>query len=439
MADRRAVAHALEKVAHRPYWWASMPALPDRGLTQLPRRVDVVVIGGGYTGIAAARAVAEAGGTVAVLEAERLGWGASTRNGGIVHPGYQFGPRALVEKYGPAVGHELWDEALEAYAFLRDRIATDGIDCAWDERGHLELAWSRHELPALAAEADELREAGLETRIVPGDALRSEIGSSYYPAALAVDRSAGVHPGRLFAGLVTGAERAGAELHEAARVRRLDVRGPRLVRVDTTRGSVEAGAVVVATNGYTDGMAPFLRRRILPIGSYIVATEPLSADLAASVAPTGRVFFDTKHFLYYWRLTADRRLIFGGRVSFLPTNVARTSRALAKGMLDLHPQLAGVRLEFAWGGKVGFTFDRMPHVGRRGPIHWAVGYCGTGVCLSTYLGARVGQWIAGIREAPALAGLGFPLVPAPYEGRPWFLPVVGEWYRMRDRLDRIRR
>ncbi len=438
MPGRGPIDAALRDVERRPYWWASMPALPDRRAADLPAKVDVAVIGGGYTGLAAAHALARSGASVAVLEAERLGWGASTRNGGIVHAGYQFGSRELKRRHGLGLGHELWHEALEAYSYLRGVVAAGAIDCDWDERGHLELAWSRAHVRGLADAADELREGGVQAHVVPREELRAEIGTDYYHGALAVDGSAGVHPGRLFAGLAGAAERAGATLHEAVRVRRLDVRGPRLVRVETSRGALDAGAVVVATNGYTDGAAPFLRRRVIPIGSYIVATEPLPEALAREVAPTGRVFFDSKHFLYYWRLTADRRLIFGGRVSFLPTNVSRTSRALVKGMLDVHPQLDGVRVEYAWGGKVGFTFDRMPHVGRRGPISWAMGYCGTGVCLSTYLGMRVGEWLAGTRDAPALAALDFPLVPAPYEGRPWFLPFVGEWYRLRDRIDRAR-
>jgi glycine/D-amino acid oxidase-like deaminating enzyme len=433
-----AVESALRGVEHRPYWWASMPALPDRRATDLPAKVDVAIVGGGYTGLAAGRALARTGASVAVLEAERIGWGASARNGGIVHAGYQFGPRELQRKYGLGLAHELWHETLDAYRYVRDLVAEEAIDCDWDERGHLELAWSRAHARTLPDAADELREAGVGARFVPRESLRDEIGTDFYHGALAVDGSAAVHPGRLLAGLAGAAERSGAGLHEAARVRRIDARGPRLARVETTRGTVEAGAVIVATNGYTDGGVPFLRRRILPIGSYIIATEPLSEEIARDIAPTGRTFFDSKHFLYYWRLTADRRLIFGGRVSFIPTNVSRTSRALATGMLDVHPQLEGVRVEYAWGGKVGFTFDRMPHVGRRGPIAWAMGYCGTGVCLSTYLGSRVGEWIAGTRDAPMLAELGFPLVPAPYEGRPWFLPIVGEWYRLRDRIDRRR-
>jgi len=279
--------------------------------------------------------------------------------------------------------------------------------------------------------------ASLGTYMVPRERQREEIASDFYEGGMVVERGGQLHPALYYKGLLEACRRAEVPLSPRTRVATIACeRGA--FRLATTRGELAAKEVVVATNGYTDRAVPFLRRRILPIGSYIVTTEPLSEALVRSVAPGGRVFFDSKNFLYYWRLTADRRLIFGGRVSFLPTNTSRTARALVGGMLDVHPQLEGVRIEYAWGGKVGFTFDRMPHVGRKGPISWAMGYCGTGVCLSTYLGTRVGEWLAGGGPEPALARLGFPLVPAPYEGRPWFLPLVGEWYRLRDAIDRRR-
>ncbi len=203
--------------------------------------------------------------------------------------------------------------------------------------------------------------------------------------------------------------------------------------VETERGAILARDVFVATNGYTDGVAPSLRRRIIPIGSYIIASEPLPEELAHELSPKGRAFFDTKNYLFYWHITADRRMVFGGRASMLPTSIERTAAILHRGLLEVHPQLAGHRIDYAWGGNVGFTFDRMPHVGRtKDGVTYAMGCCGTGVALMTHLGTAVGEWLAG-GEAPVLAGLKFPLVPAPYEGRPWFLPIVGEWYRLMDR------
>ncbi len=171
------------------------------------------------------------------------------------------------------------------------------------------------------------------------------------------------------AGLAAAAERAGASLHEGVRALRVRPQADGRAVVETSVGPIVAREVFVGTNGYTDGAAPELRRRVMPIGSYIIATDPLSEDLAREISPKGRMFFDSKNFLYYWRITPDRRMLFGGRASFWPSSVDRTARILLRGMLRVHPQLAGVRVAYAWGGKVGFTFDRMPHVGPAGRHH----------------------------------------------------------------------
>ncbi|HSK52627.1 MAG TPA: FAD-binding oxidoreductase [Clostridia bacterium] len=422
----------------RPYWWASMPALSGRAGRPLPESADVVVVGGGYAGITAARELARRGTAVTLLEAHTLGWGASTRNGGIVHAGYKWGPRDLLDRYGQDTGRALFRETVESYELVKRLVADESIDCEFREHGHLELAWAKSHLADLEHARDALATVGVDSRIVPRGRLREEIGTDAYFGALAVEGSGLLHPGRYFAGLAAAAERAGADLHAGVRARsiRRDTEGRFVVATD--RGTVVARDVLVATNGYTDGVAPGIRRRVIPIGSYIIATEPLPGEQARELAPTGRSFFDTKNFLYYWHVSADNRMIFGGRTSFLPTSVDRSAGILHKGLLRVHPQLAGYRIAYAWGGNVGFTFDRMPHAGRtRDGVAYAVGCCGTGVALMTGLGTQMGAWLAG-GPAPALTKLRFPLVPAPYEGRPWFLPLVGEWFRLRDRIAAVR-
>ena len=417
----------------RPYWHATMPPLPDRRNRQLPDSVDVVVVGGGYTGITAARELARRGAAVTLVEAETLGFGGSTRNGGIVHPGYKWGPRELVKRYGEETGRELFRETLDAYALVKRLIADEAIDCEFRECGYLDLAYAPSHADDLVKAAESLAAFGVEASFVPRERLREEIGSDAYHGGLAVPLSGLLHPGKYFGGLVAAAERAGADLHEGVRARTIRRQADGRMVVETERGAILAKDVVVGTNGYTDGLVPSLRRRIIPIGSYIIATEPLSEELAREISPKGRAFFDTKNFLYYWHVSADRRMIFGGRASFLPTTVERTAEILHRGMLEVHPQLAGLRVDYAWGGNVGFTFDRMPHVGRMNGVTYAMGCCGTGVALMTSLGTAVGGWLSG-DPAPVLSRLRFPLVPAPYEGRPWFLPFAGEWFRLQDRL-----
>lgn len=417
----------------RPFWQATMPARPDRSGRPLPDSADVVVIGGGYAGINAARELARRGVKVTLVEANTLGWGASTRNGGIVHAGYKWGPRELIKRYGEESGRALYRETLDGYQTVKRLIAEEAIDCDFREVGHLELAYAPSHVEDLHHAAESLALMGVDSAFVPRERIREEIGSDAYFAALVVDGSGLIHPGRYFAGLAAAADRSGADLHEGTRARAIRRQADGRFVVETDRGAILAGDVFVATNGYTDGVVPSLRRRIIPIGSYIIASEPLPEELARELSPKGRSFFDTKHFLYYWHISADRRMIFGGRASFMPTSIDRTAAILHKGLLEVHPQLAGYRIDYAWGGNVGFTFDRMPHIGRtKNGVAYALGCCGTGVALMTQLGTQAGAWLAG-GEAPVLARLPFPLVPAPYEGRPWFMPFVGEWYRFKDR------
>jgi glycine/D-amino acid oxidase-like deaminating enzyme len=417
----------------RPYWHATMPALPDRTGRDLPDSVDAVVVGGGYTGLAAARALASGGATVVVLEARTLGWGASTRNGGIAHPGYKWGPSSLVKRYGPELAVELYRDSVEATEFLGRTIREAGIEAELRFNGYMELASARAHAEEFESESDIRAAWGIPARVVPRDRLADEVGTAAYHGGLTIDTGGLLHPGKWFAGLVGLAEQAGAQLHERTRVRSIRRQADGRFVVETERGAIHARDVLVATNGYTDGAAPSLRRRIIPIGSYIIATEPLPEALAKELSPTGRAYFDTRNFLSYWHVSADRRLVFGGRVSFFPTTVDRTAKLLHTRMLDVHPQVAGYRVEYSWGGKIGMTFDRMPHIGRSGGVMYAMGCCGSGVVLLHWLGTKAGEWMGG-GEAPALARLGFPLVPAPYEGRPWFLPIVGEFFRAQDRL-----
>ena len=207
-------------------------------------------------------------------------------------------------------------------------------------------------------------------------------------------------------------------------------------RLQTTGGAVEARDVLVATNGYTNGASPALQRRFVPIGSYIIATAPLDDRVAALLLPRRRMAFDTKHFLYYFRVTADRRLLFGGRAEFgrpAPDTTRRAAAILRKGMTTIFPELTDVRIDYAWGGNVAFTRDQMPRAGRLDGVYYAGGYCGHGVAMATYLGEQIARRIAGEPIEHPLFDDRFPAIPL-YAGNPWFLPLVGAYYQVKDWL-----
>jgi glycine/D-amino acid oxidase-like deaminating enzyme len=391
----------------------------------------VVVVGGGYTGITAATRLARRGKAVVLLERQQLGFGASSRNGGMVLPGFKLGLTTLIHRFGDR-GRQLYQSTLDAIRLVEETIAANAIACEYEPTGHLHLAHRPTHLSVMITEAGLLREMfELKTRMVPAAELASEVGSSRYAGGVLVEAGGGLHPAKYFAGLLRIALAAGASLHDHLPALTIRRRAGGFA-VQTPRGSIECGDVLVATNGYTDAVAPALRRRVIPIGSYIIATEPLAEDQLRGLIPHRRMLFDSKNFLYYWRLSADNRMLFGGRASFDATTIPSAREWLYAAMLDVHPQLAGTRVENAWGGKVGFTMDRMPHIGRLEGITYALGYCGTGVAMSTYFGRLAADLVSG-DELPACWQRPFRAVPL-YRGNPWFLPAVGAYYAALDRI-----
>ena len=389
-------------------------------------------MGGGYTGMMAAARLAWRGRSVALLEQNELGWGASSRNGGMVHPGFKLDLVTLLKK-DPVHGRERYQAALDAFALVEETIRVNQIDCDYVRTGHLELAHKASHMPDLEEDAHILtRQFGVEARVIRREEVASEVGTSLYHGALLYERSGGLHPAKYFAGLMRMARDRGAHLHDYTPAIGIEPRKGGGFAVSTPRGVIKARDVLLATNGYSDRLVPWLRRRVIPIGSYIIATEPLSDDLAHGAIRNRRMLFDTKNFLHYWRLSADNRMLFGGRASFTPTTIAKARDWLYTGMVEIHPQLAGVNVQNAWGGQLGFTLDRMPHIGRVKGITYALGYCGTGVAMSTYFGQLAADWIAG-GELPTCWQGKFPAVPA-YRENPWFLPAVGWYYGALDRL-----
>lgn len=417
----------------RCLWTDSLPASVAVHSPELPPRTDVVIIGGGYTGLAAARALARRGVDATVLERYTLGWGASSRNGGFVLPGYKPEMEELAERLGAERAGRMFQLSLEAMRYLADLIAEEGIACDFSRCGAVTLAAKPAHMQGLEQSGRFMREQlGYQTELLGKEELGQEIGSTRYHGGLLDPGGCSLQPAKYVQGLAQAAARAGARLLEGAEVTRVRrIAGG--FEVTTAQGTLRAREVLAATNGYTPAALGALRRRVIPIGSNQIATEPLDQELARRLVPRGRVFSDTKNLLYYFRLSPDRRMVFGGRASFTPIGTKRIAGILAAGMREVFPELAGATIEYAWSGKVAYPVDHLPHAGRLGGVHYAMGYCGHGVALATYLGSRMGEVLAGVGEVPDLGTSRFRAIPF-FNGVPWFLPLVGGYYRVRDRL-----
>jgi glycine/D-amino acid oxidase-like deaminating enzyme len=413
--------------------WSEQVELSRCPAAPLPSHTDIVIIGGGYTGLAAARTLARRGTDVTLLERHHLGWGASSRNGGFVLQGYKPEMEDLARMVGPERARRMFQLTLEAIRLLERLIAEEGIACDFTRCGALTLAAKPGHLPALEQTGRFLhQELGYETELLGREDMGREIGSVRYHGALLDPGGCSLQPAKFVRGLGLAAQRAGARLMEDTEVTRVrKVAGG--FEVGTSRGLVRAGEVLAATNGYTPAALGRLRRRVIPIGSYIIATKPLGQELARRLIPKGRVMSDTKNLLYYFRLSPDSRMVFGGRASFTPASTKRSARILASGMQEVFPELAGADIEYAWSGKVAYPIDHLPHAGRLDGIHYSMGYCGHGVALATYLGTRMGEVLLGTGEVPDLGGKRFKAIPF-FNGFPWFLPFVGGYYRTRDWL-----
>ena len=424
------------ELKERSYWRDSVtpPVIASNGL---PARVEVAVIGAGITGLCAALALARRGISVAVLETHTIGWGASSRNGGMVLTGLKLGPDTLIARYGLEQARRLYQASVESVDLVAHLVQREGIDCHFTRCGHLALASKPAHYQHFIRGAELLdRQFSAAVRLVTRTELRDEIGSEAYFGAVVDEASGGIQPAQYVTGLAQAAASAGATLHEQACVERVTRQGPHW-RVETARGAIDAEEVLVASSGYTGPVVPALQRKLLPIGSYIIATEPLSAEQARDISPRARMMYDSRHFLHYFRLTPDRRLLFGGRARFVPetpATIRESAAVLRQGMLAVYPQLQSVRVEYAWGGTLDVTYDTMPHLGQVDGCHYALGYAGHGVALASLLGTEFGESLgtAAMGSSP-FAQLPFPGAPLGiYQGKSGFLKLAALWYRMLD-------
>jgi glycine/D-amino acid oxidase-like deaminating enzyme len=418
------------------YWHTTVQMPDDSNLTPLPEKVDVAILGGGFTGLSAARTLAKRGVKVAVLEANTVGWGASSRNGGMTLTGLKPSMHTVIKQYGRDVARRLFHCSLDAVDTVEQVVKEENIDCGFARRGHLLAANKPKQFEALQNEVEFMeKEFNHKVRIVPREQQHAEIGTDLYHGVLVDEVSGGLNPAQYVAGLARATEAAGATLHARARVNRIS-RGVGRFLVETERGSLQAESVLVGTSGYTGKVTKNLQKKIIPIGSFIIATGKLSDELANELSPKNRMIFDYKHYLNYFRLW-DNRMIFGGRAAFFPENpntIRRSAEILQREMIAVYPQLKNTKIEYVWGGTLDFAFDMMTHVGETDGIYYSLGYAGHGVAMASHLGKTVAESImdGNIKDHP-FASFSFPGAPMGlYNGYPWFLPMAVVWQKFLD-------
>lgn len=421
-------------------YWLTTVKMPAPPVQPLPETADVAIIGAGFTGLSAALALAKRGARVVVLESETIGWGASSRNGGMVLTGLKLGVNELLSKYGRELTRRMYAASLETIDTVERIIKQENIACDFARTGHLEVACKQAHFDDYARQVEVIaREFNHELRVVPRGDLGTEIGSHIYYGGMVDEISAGLNPARYVAGLAAAATRSGAQIAERTKLESVDRtanNGAPGFRLTTARGTLWARHVLVATSGYTGAATPALRKKIIPIGSYIITTEVLPAALAREVSPRNRQIYDSKNYLYYYRRTPDNRMLFGGRAAFFPETdqtIRKSAGILRRGMIEVYPQLRAAKVEYVWGGTLDFCFDIMPHAGQMNGVYFALGYAGHGVAMATWQGQKIAKWIAEGKTDNPFTEIAFPGAPLGlYNGKPWFLPFAGAYYKVLD-------
>ena len=383
---------------NQPYWWRAAPR-PTIAQIDPPRKIDVAVIGSGYTGLNAALQVARAGRSTLVLEANQLGYGCSSRNGGQIGTSLKLSYQQLTKKYGRDTAIRIQREGHRALKFLKDLIISEGIDCDLEQNGRYLACHNKKAFAKLAKEFAELpSEIAFDHHMVPPSEQSGELASDLFAGGCVILAHGAVHPAKYHQGLLNLVFAAGAQVVDQCAVLSVERTGSGF-KLRTQRGDVDARDVVLATNGYTGKQFRWQASRLVPIGSFQIATETLPPSTIAQLIPKERVVTDTRLIGNYFRLSPDRtRLILGGRVTFMEATSQTGIATLYRQMIEVFPQLAGVRIDNSWVGYVAYTVDIKPHLGQHDGIYYCMGYCGSGVTLSSYFGARLGQKLLGLSE-----------------------------------------
>jgi len=410
------------------------PIVKDYSISHVPSKTDVLLIGSGYTSVVTAIYLAKAGVKTVVIDKGEIGSEASSKNGGMVLTGLSVSFYKILKQFGKDKLKQYFAESLSSIDCVEQLVNEGQIDCDFLRCGHFEVAYKPSHFDGLKEEAEFLEETlGHQTSLVFPEKMQEELASESYHGGLIDSKSASVQPAKYMAGLVALAEKVGVEFSsyvEAALVKKINGR----FEIITNMGVVKADNVVIGTNGYTTLVSPWLKKRIVPVESFMIATEKLPDGVIKTLIPNNRMVFDTKRFLYYFRLSPDRqRILFGGRPRRTTTNTKEKADQMKEDLLTVFPQLDSYKIDYAWGGKIGFTVSRFPMIGVNKGIYYAMGYCGHGVAMATYLGSKLSRFILENKLDTVFAeNKAFPI---PFNrGNPWFLPIAHNWFRLMDRI-----
>jgi glycine/D-amino acid oxidase-like deaminating enzyme len=417
------------------FWWVDAPPSKSYRDKPLSPKADVVVIGGGFTGTSAALRLAKGGADVTLLEAETIGWGASSRNGGQALSCLHHTLTKLIEQHGLERAREMFRASVCAGDTVARIVAEEGIDCDYNRNGNIEAASKPRHFERLKVEQETLaRLADFEVRIVPPGEAATELGTDSYVGLLVNERSAGLQPAKFVQGMALAADRAGAEVYEGTRVTGIEKtashNGSRFM-VRTERGVISTNEVLLAANAWVGKIAPQFRRKVFPAESFVIATEPLPDELAQRLIPHRRVVYDTKNMVAYYTLSRENRMVWGGEGAATGLSPKRNIETLRRGMLRVFPELKDVAIDYFWSGTLGLTLDQTAHAGQMDGMWFSMCYVGHGVTLATYLGEQMANAILGVESFNPFDGLNIPRVPF-YKGKAWFVNLGKAWFQFLD-------
>ncbi len=418
-----------------PYWWEAAPP-PENALVQLPGTAGVGIVGAGFTGITAALILARAGRSVVVFDALRAGEGASSRNGGICSGNIKIGFSKLIDKFGLDKAKAILAEGIAARSALIKLIEDENIDCGFSMVGRFDGANHARSYETMGRETDLLnKHLDFGAFMVPRSGQRAELGTDFYQGGRVRPDIGGVHPAQLHQGLLDAALEAGVVVIDRTAVTDI-ARLREGFRLTTARGTLDTGECIVATNGYTDQVTSWLRRRIIAIPSQIIATDTLAPDLMKQLMPKSRMVGDTRNLYNYYRPSPDgTRIIFGGRRGADTDDDMKKCLHLYHNLTEIFPELEGARLSHSWWGYTGYSFDFLPHLVAHEGIQYATAYCGSGVVWAPWLGRKVAHKILGNTDCASSIFAEAPFETRPlYHGKPWFVPWIIRWYGLKDRL-----